>query len=658
MTPCPVLVANRGEIAVRIIRACSALGLRSIALHTPAERHALFVELADSAVCVEIVDDVPLYLHAELIVKTALNIGAGAIHPGYGFLAESAEFAQLCDDYGLIFVGPDASVIELMGNKGRARKMASASGVRIIPGFDDDCDVCSLHQQADDLGYPLMIKACSGGGGKGMRRIENSDQFIENLNTVRSEAKSAFGNDEVIIERSLSGCRHIEVQVLADNFGRCIHLFDRDCSWQRRQQKLIEEAPACNIPTGVRESMFAQALSLCMHIGYSNAGTVEYLYDPVSELFYFLEMNTRLQVEHPVTELITGVDIVQWQLCIALRGVLDIDQEDIICTGHSIEVRVLAENPWENFRLATGTVNYLQWPTSSDIRIDSGIQVKDRIDVGYDSMLAKIIAYGNNRQSAIQHLSKAIDKTRLIGIDTALKAQQQLLLSAEFYHINHTTDALDKGFPISNITFDFCIIAELALARFLTLLNEGHHSSLWQELSGWRITNSFKPTQHWLFFEDCDQSYSVSIKKTQQALQCSVNNVEVITAHYVSLDQHMLRYYSGEERIERFIFIDQSSYWHESYSSNCFTAVIQPSQKGSDPLTDNQLAIRAPIPGKLVELHVILGDAVEVGQSVCVIEAMKQFITLKSTIRAKVKSVRCAVGQSVEQSALLLELEY
>jgi 3-methylcrotonyl-CoA carboxylase alpha subunit len=658
VTPCAILIANRGEIAVRIIRACSDLGMQSIALHTYAECDSLFVHLADRAICVDVTSDLSVYLDGALIIKTAIDAGARAIHPGYGFLAESADFAQQCEDNGLIFVGPEARIIDLMGNKETARKVAAQSGVSIVPGFDDSSDVSVLLEQADRLGYPLMIKACAGGGGKGMRKVSGSNDFVRTLYTVRQEANAAFANDSVIVERCLSACRHVEVQVLADKHGHCIHLFDRDCSWQRRHQKLIEEAPAKNIPQHIREAMFTQALMLCKHIGYCNAGTVEFLYDAQDQVFYFLEMNTRLQVEHAVTEMITGIDIVQWQLRIALGDILDLAQVDVTSSGHSIEVRVLAEDPYSGFRPDIGGIEYLQWPQGDKIRVDSGVQAKDHVGMQYDSMLAKLIVHEGDRQGAIQSLHAAINNTRLIGVANTLKAQQQLLLSTEFQNLTHTTDLLDNGFCFAEPKDVLAIVTELALTRFLLLL-KGKDNSIWTTLAGWRITDTIKGARHWLYFEKHGEHYSVCIQQQNKTLSCSVNDVETLVVQSASFDNYVLRYYVSEESCECFIYHHQSSFWHSECSEIGFTSLAQPAERSSIGWGqgDDALAIVAPMPGRVVELLVGVGDQVEEGEAVCVIEAMKQFLTLTAPSTATVKSLRCEIGQSVNQHILLLELE-
>ena len=410
-----LLIANRGEIACRIIRTARRLGIRTIAVYSQADRGALHSQLADDAIALSGFSAAESYLDVPQLLAAANKSGADAIHPGYGFLSENASFARAASDAGLIFVGPDATAIDAMGSKSRAKQLMTEAGVPLLPGYHgDNQEAAFLHQQADQMHYPVLIKAVSGGGGRGLRIVEKSSEFVAALQAVKREANAAFADERVLLEKYLPQARHIEIQVFADQHGHCVHLHERDCSIQRRHQKLIEEAPAPGLPANVQRAMAESAVRAAQSINYTGAGTVEFLYQ--DEQFYFLEMNTRLQVEHPVTEAITGLDLVEWQLRVAQGEPLPLTQADIKREGWAIEARINAEGPAPDFLPSTGLIENLHWPADNNVRVDAGFRAGDRISVYYDSMLGKVIAWAPSRAQAISKLSAALAAVRVRGI--------------------------------------------------------------------------------------------------------------------------------------------------------------------------------------------------------------------------------------------------
>ena len=426
-----LVIANRGEIALRILRACGELGIRTVALHSQADADTKYVRLASESVCIGPAPAASSYLNIPAVIAAAEVTDATAIHPGYGFLAENADFAERVEQSGFIFVGPSAETIRLMGDKISAISAMKASGVPCVPGSDgslpDDSD--EIMRIASDIGYPIIIKATAGGGGKGMRVVHTEAALLNAWQLTRSEAQAAFGNDTVYMERYLEKPRHVEFQVLADTYGEVVVLGDRDCSMQRRHQKVLEEAPAPGIPDDVRHDMNERCANACREIGYRGAGTFEFLYE--NGEFFFIEMNTRLQVEHPVTELITGVDIVREQIKIAAGEPLSIKQADVRLRGHAVECRINAENS-ETFLPSPGKITQYHQPGGPGIRVDSHIFNNYKVPPYYDSMIAKVIAYGENRDQAIQRMSGALREMVVEGIDTNISLQQRLVDDAAF----------------------------------------------------------------------------------------------------------------------------------------------------------------------------------------------------------------------------------
>jgi len=436
-----ILIANRGEIAVRIVRACREMGIRSVAVYSDVDRAALHVRLADEALAIGPAPAAESYLNVERLLEAARRSGAEAIHPGYGFLSEDAAFARACADAGLKFIGPSPAAMDAMGSKTSARRSMQAAGVPVVPGTMHGLEsVSEAKKAAEEIGYPVLIKAAAGGGGKGMRVVESPGELALGLEAARSEALRAFGNDEVYLERLLVNPRHIEVQVLGDEHGNLVHLGERECSLQRRHQKVLEESPSPLVDAALRARMGEAAVRVARATGYTSAGTVEFLVD-AQRNFYFLEMNTRLQVEHPVTEMVTGLDLVEWQIRIADGECLGFTQEHVQLTGHAIECRVYAEDPDNNFFPSPGRITRLRTPSGPGIREDSGVYEGWTVPLDYDPLLAKLIAHAPSRAQAITRLQRALDEYMVGGIKTNVSLFQRILRHPEF-----AAGRLDTGF--------------------------------------------------------------------------------------------------------------------------------------------------------------------------------------------------------------------
>ncbi|MBC5623956.1 acetyl-CoA carboxylase biotin carboxylase subunit [Clostridium sp. NSJ-49] len=427
-----VLIANRGEIAVRVIRACKEMGIKTVAIYSEADKEAMHTQLADESICVGTPKSKDSYLNESNIISAAVITKCNAIHPGFGFLSEKAEFAAICEECNIKFIGPSSEVINLMGNKSKAREIMSKAGVPIVPGSDGL--VKSFKEakiEAKRIGYPVMIKASAGGGGKGIRIVHKEDELENSFFTAKSEAQINFGDDSVYMEKFIENPRHIEFQILADSFGNVVHLGERDCSVQRRNQKLLEEAPSSILSDELREKMGRAAVDAAKAVGYTNAGTIEFLVDKHKN-FYFMEMNTRIQVEHPVTEMVTSVDIVKEQLRIANGEELSITQEDINVKGHSIECRINAENPNKNFAPSPGKIEFLNVPGGNGIRVDTAVYPGYTIPPVYDSMIAKVIVHGNNREEAINKMIRALDEFVIQGVECNIDFQIDILNNERF----------------------------------------------------------------------------------------------------------------------------------------------------------------------------------------------------------------------------------
>lgn len=435
-----ILIANRGEIAVRIIRACREMGISTVAVYSEADKNALHTQLADEAVCIGGNKSSSSYLNMNNIISAACLTGANAIHPGFGFLSENSKFADMCKECNIKFIGPDAKTIDLMGNKANARKLMIEAGVPVTPGSDDIVEnIEKAKELANKFGYPIMIKASAGGGGRGIRIVREENDLEDAYNSAKSEAKVAFGDDRIYMEKVIENARHIEVQILADEYGNAIHLGERDCSLQRRNQKVLEEAPSVALDNETRKAMGDAAIRAVKASNYKNAGTIEFLYGKDNK-FYFMEMNTRIQVEHPVTEMITDIDIVKEQIRIAYGKKLKYTQDDVMFNGHSIECRINAEDPYNNFAPSPGKIDYLFLPSGGNgLRVDSAVYAGYTIPSFYDSMIAKVITKGRTREEAIQKMKRALNEFVIEGIKTNIDFHMELLENEDYLNGNFDT---------------------------------------------------------------------------------------------------------------------------------------------------------------------------------------------------------------------------
>ena len=439
-----VLIANRGEIAVRIIRACREMGIRTVAIYSEADKNALHTKLADEAICIGPAQSAKSYLNIKAILEAACLTGADSIHPGYGFLSENASFAKICEEMGIKFIGPKSKLIELLGNKSKAKETMKKAGVPVVRGSEG---LLASKKQAvelaEEIGYPVMLKASAGGGGRGIRVAYSKDELEKEYDLVRQEAKISFNDDSIYLEKFIENPRHVEIQVLADEKGNCVHLGERDCSVQRRNQKVLEESPSGILDSKTRTKMGEVAVKAVKEIGYTNAGTIEFLVDKNLD-FYFMEMNTRVQVEHPVTEMVTGIDIIKEQIKIASGEKLSFTQKDIKFTGHSMEARINAENPEKNFMPCPGTITGLHLPGGNGVRVDTAIYSGYTVPPTYDSMLAKIIVHGKDRNESIAKLKSAIAELVVEGIQTNADFILKILGNEDFVNNNYDTSFIQK----------------------------------------------------------------------------------------------------------------------------------------------------------------------------------------------------------------------
>jgi len=484
-----ILVANRGEIALRVMRSARELGIETVAIYSEADRNALHVRYADEAVCVGPPASAESYLRIDKIIQTCKDLKVDAIHPGYGFLSENADFARQVEKAGIIFIGPSAEAIEIMGDKLSAKAAVLKRNVPLVPGLDKAItDVAFAKKKADEIGYPILIKASAGGGGKGMRIVEDPADFESQMDRAVSEAKNAFGNGAVFIEKFVTSPRHIEIQVLGDQKGNVIHLFERECSIQRRHQKVIEEAPSSVLTPEIREQMGEAAIDVAKSCDYYGAGTVEFIVDE-SLNFYFLEMNTRLQVEHPVTEQITGVDLVKEQIRIAEGKALSNKQEDLTIKGHAVEVRVYAEDPQNNFLPDIGNLQVYKRPQGTGVRVDDGFEQGMDIPIHYDPMIAKLITYADNREEAINRMVRAIDEYEIVGIQTTLSFCKYVLQHEAFTSGNFDTKFIEKYFEPSDLDEKVTDMeSEIAAALAVKLWSERQKKQTAQEENGKKVS--------------------------------------------------------------------------------------------------------------------------------------------------------------------------
>lgn len=664
-----ILIANRGEIACRVIDTARRLGIKTVAVYSDFDEHSRHVEMADQAVHIGAAPAVDSYLDIQAVIDAAITTGAQGIHPGYGFLAENATFAQACEDANLTFIGPPVSAIETMGSKQASKQLMESAAVPLIPGYhgSDESDP-TLAAAAADIGYPLMIKASAGGGGKGMRRVDTAEDFTGHLAAARREAKAAFGDDRILLEKMLVNARHVEIQVFADNHGNVVHLFERDCSLQRRHQKVIEEAPAFGLSAETRAAMGHAAVAAAKAVGYRGAGTVEFIMD-TEQNFFFMEMNTRLQVEHPVTEMVTGVDLVEWQLLVASGGSIPLQQDELSTNGWAVEARLYAENPAKRFLPATGTLHTLGFPATSatgsaeaaDLRIETGVRQGDSIGIYYDPMIAKVVAWGPDRTSAIARLHRALANTHISGLVTNLAFLQQLLLNDAFVAGTAHTQYLDAN--LDNLLdelpkLDSSLIALAALAQYQQLAAaNAEPNSPWCTSGGWR---SMTAERLRIALAAGSDRYVVELERYR------VNQGVRFAVAVNGAAPHLFELFAAPEGQLHFRTNGVSS--RASYScskdllslftdGHTYSLKIEPDYQHPGSGGAGPGGMTAPMPGNVVAVLVQVGDRVQQGDTLVVIEAMKMEHKIVADKAGTVTQLPVGVGDAVEENLQLAVID-
>ncbi|WP_111495657.1 acetyl/propionyl/methylcrotonyl-CoA carboxylase subunit alpha [Marinobacter bohaiensis] len=641
-----ILIANRGEIAVRILRTANAQGYRTVAVYSDADANALHVRLADEAVRLGPATVNASYLNADAILDAAARTGADAIHPGYGFLSENARFAEACAEAGLIFIGPPASAIELMGSKRRSKVTMQEAGVPVVPGFEEaGASDDALQQAAESVGFPVMIKASAGGGGRGMRLVRKPDELADQIQRARSEAQNAFGDDELILEKAVIEPRHIEIQVFADTQGNVIHLGERDCSIQRRHQKVVEEAPSPFMTPELRAAMGEAAVKAAKACHYVGAGTVEFLVDRERN-FYFLEMNTRLQVEHPVTELVTGQDLVHWQVQIAEGAELPLRQEDVALTGHAVEVRLYAEDPADQFMPQTGTLaDYAPAPVDG-VRYDSGVQTGDTVTPFYDPMLAKVIAYGSTRADAIRRLRRALEDMRVMGVTTNRAFLSRILGHPTFVNGDATTAFLEQAFADDeSLQPAEPSLTDLGLAAIVFAHQSGETGSRW--------SNSL-PTPLPFCLAAGDAHHEIALHWHHSGVDV-VQGERRIPLQIVSISESELDYIdNGVRQRCQYLRDGDHLYWQQLSRSVCLRDVTHaPASALEGSASDRVLA---SMDGAIIDVRAEAGQTVKRGDTLVVLEAMKMEHPLVAERDGEIAVVHVSAGNQVKRRQLLVEL--
>ena len=653
-----ILIANRGEIAVRVARTAQRLGIASVAVYSSADRDALHVEACDQAFCIGAASASESYLNAERILQVALDCGAEAIHPGYGFLSENADFARACDAAGIVFIGPPASAIDAMGSKSEAKPLMEVAGVPLIPGYHgDDQQDERLAEESRRVGYPQLIKASAGGGGKGMRLVRQQSEFADALVSARRESLASFADDRVLIERYLTKPRHIEMQIFADSQGQCVHLFERDCSIQRRHQKVLEEAPAPGLDDRLRGQMGAAAVECARAIDYLGAGTVEFLLDEDGR-FYFMEMNTRLQVEHPVTEMISGQDLVEWQLRVAAGQPLPLQQAQIEMQGHAFEARIYAESPQRDFMPAAGRIRFLQLPqVSPEVRVDTGVRCGDTIGINYDPMIAKLIVHGPDRSTALARLAHALRQFQILGPSTNLDFLGRLVAMPAFRAADFDTGFIgthhDQLFMQDREQRNRALV--LAAAALLPAFDcdpAGGHHSPWDLANHWRM--NLPSVEHLQLLQE-DQKFDIvsSLQADGWLFTCEQRDYRVncgridAQRRWADIDGQHIEFAVLHEKGTITLAYDGQTFEFQ------LPDVLHDAQANSAAAGHPQ----APMSGAVVAVAVAVGDRVEAGDTLMVIEAMKMEHAISAQAAAKVSEVLFTIGDQVDEGETLIMLE-
>ena len=667
-----ILIANRGEIAVCIMATCRAMGITTVAIYSEADQHALHTQIADEAYAIGPAPASQSYLNMPAIIEVARRCGAQAIHPGYGFLSENAAFVEACEQAGIVFIGPPAPAMRLMGSKIAAKRLAQSVGAPTIPGYNGDSqDDAILLQEARRIGFPLLIKASAGGGGKGMREVHSEADFLDQLAGARREALSSFGDGTVFLERLLLQPRHVEIQVLGDSNGHLIHLGERECSIQRRHQKIVEESPSVALTPALRAEMGAAAVRIAQAAGYVNAGTLEFMLDS-DKRYYFLEMNTRLQVEHPVTELVTGLDLVRQQIRIAAGEPLEMAQEEISTRGHAIEVRLYAEDPRQNFLPSTGTVSTFVPPSGPGVRVDSGIQSGDEISQYYDPMIAKLIVYGEDRPAAIARLRVSLEQQAVFGVQTNASLLLAIATHPAFYEGQTFTNFLEMhslldAQPQKTEQLDPNALYAAALLDMGSDAASGavHHGTIqaqnpWQALGAWRLFGAARSTT----YTYNGQSYQVVISPTfttTGAWQAQIQGEPTREIHYNKGDNGFILMRQGEKQTRAYaqhvgnetqVMLNGRLYRFARTQPPDVDATAHGGNAASA-----QKTLTAPMAGTIVKVQAREGQQVQQREVLAILTAMKMEHTIVAPYEGKVRRVHYHEGDVVKGGAVLIEME-
>jgi 3-methylcrotonyl-CoA carboxylase alpha subunit len=669
-----ILIANRGEIACRVAATCKRLGIASVAVYSDADAQAKHVAACDEAVHIGGSTAAESYLRIERIIEAALATGAQAVHPGYGFLSENEDFAHACEAAGIVFIGPPVAAIAAMGSKAAAKALMHAAAVPLVPGYHgDDQDPLLLHREADAIGYPVLLKASAGGGGKGMRVVERSEDFAAALTPCKREAASSFGNDRVLIEKYLTRPRHVEVQVFADRHGGAVYLFDRDCSVQRRHQKVLEEAPAPGLSAEIKREMGDAAVAAARAVNYVGAGTVEFIMTGSGD-FYFMEMNTRLQVEHPVTEMVTGQDLVEWQLRVAADEPLPLTQQQLKLDGHAIEARIYAEHPARGFLPSTGTLKHLRMPDGVEfsidaagsgdsgrkapVRIDSGVREGDAITPFYDPMIAKLIVHGATREEALARLNRALHACEVVGLHTNIEFLQRIVTSEPFATGDLDTGLIERHHDVLFAPKKKPSREALALACAALLTREGgtaHGASPWDALSHWRLNGGYTQTLGWRNIDD-DTAFTVTFARNGSLQTLEHGGMREDFSWSRGTGQHEFCATIGDARATGRVFVDGDTF-HVFCLGETLAFEWQNLLAHAADVEGGEGRLTAPMPGKVIAVLVEPGTVVEKGTPLIVMEAMKMEHTIGAPAAGTVSEVLYAVGDQVTDGAQLLVLD-
>ncbi len=640
-----VLVANRGEIAVRVMKTARAMGYHTVAVYSDADRNARHVQCADEAVYIGASKVSESYLSIKNIIEACQKTGADAVHPGYGFLSENTDFAAACQENGITFIGPNAKAIELMGSKRLSKIAMINAGVPCVPGYEGDHqEIDFLANEAEKIGFPIMVKASAGGGGRGMRLVEDKADILEALKTARSEAINAFGSGELILEKAVISPRHVEIQVFGDTHGNYVYLFERDCSIQRRHQKVVEEAPCPVMTEDLRQKMGEAAVQAARSCDYIGAGTVEFLLDQSGE-FYFLEMNTRLQVEHPVTEMITGQDLVEWQLRVANGEALPLKQEQLTLTGHAIEVRLYAEDPRQNFLPQTGRV--LKWQAADlpNVRIDHGMNPTDEISPYYDPMVAKVIAYGETRNDAIRLLARAVDDSILLGVNSNKQFLANLLRHPIIVAGDTNTAFIQQHFQSdTSLHVQALNLEQLAVAAAI-LTQCSFKSAYWNTGISGALPIKLKID---------DQNLLVLVKREQDLVHIETcGQTQSISIVHENLGQFIYEI-DGVRRKLNYVQEQNLLYLDINNGNVCIENTTYAPPEAANISGDGK--IRAPMDGAIIEILVNAGETVQKGQTLLILEAMKIQQQIKADVDGVVEEVIGEAGQQVKKRQILFNI--